>query len=141
MEQTLAILKPDCLQNKNAGKVLDMISAAGFKIRALRMTRMTQPVAESFYAEHQGKDFFSGLIKYITEGPIIVAVLEKENAITEWRELMGKTNPEEAAEGTIRKRFAENVRRNVVHGSDSPDNARREIFFFFTETNLLQSCE
>jgi len=141
MEQTLAILKPDCLQNRNAGKVLDMILEAGFKIRALRMTRMTQSVAESFYAEHQGKDFFPGLINYITEAPIIVAVLEKENAIMEWRERMGKTNPEEAAEGTVRKRFAENVRRNVVHGSDSSENARREIFFFFTETNLLQSCE
>jgi len=137
MNRTLAILKPDCIQRKFIGKVIDKIEQNGFTIKAMKMIKMTRPVAEGFYEVHKGKPFFEELVDFMTEGPCIVAVLEKENAVAAWRTLMGATDPTKADEGTIRKEFAENVGRNIVHGSDSDENARREIGFFFGEAEIL----
>ncbi len=137
MERTLAILKPDCVQRKFIGKVLDRVQQAGFAIKALKMIKMTRPVAEGFYAVHKGKPFFEELVEFMTEGPCVVAVLEKENAVQQWRTLMGATDPSKADEGTIRKDFAENVGRNIVHGSDSAENAAKEISYFFSDSELI----
>jgi nucleoside-diphosphate kinase len=113
-----------------------MIEKAGFRIKALRMTRLTRDAAEGFYAVHRERPFFSGLVKFMTEGPIIVMALEREEAIAKLRELMGATNPANAAEGTIRKRFAENIERNAIHGSDGPETARTELHYFFSTLDL-----
>ncbi len=137
MERTLAILKPDGVKNKLTGKVLDKIIQAGFSVIGLKMIQMTRPAARAFYAVHEGKSFFSELIEFMTEAPCIVAVLEKENAVQDYRTLMGATDPQKAAAGTIRKEFAENISRNVVHGSDSLENAKREVAFFFSEWELV----
>ena len=109
-----------------------MIQKAGFKIVGLRMTRLTEAQAEGFYAVHKERPFFGGLVKFMTEGPIIVMALEREDAIKKLREVMGATNPANAAEGTIRKRFAANIERNCIHGSDAPETAAVELAFFFT---------
>ncbi|MDZ7314904.1 MAG: nucleoside-diphosphate kinase [candidate division KSB1 bacterium] len=137
MEQTLAIFKPDCLEKALLGKVLDKILTAGFQIKAMKMIKLTRKETESFYEIHRGKPFFTKLVEFMTEGPVVVAVLEKENAVADWRALMGKTDPHEAAEGTIRHLWAETVSRNVVHGSDSIENAQHEISFFFSQVELL----
>jgi len=137
MERTLAILKPDCVKGNLTGKVLDKIIQAGFSIIALKMIQMTPSAARAFYAVHEGKNFFPELIDFMTEAPCIVAVLEKENAVEDYRALMGATDPQKAAAGTIRKEFAENISRNVVHGSDSRENAKREVSFFFSESELV----
>lgn len=136
MERTLAIMKPDCVQKKLAGKVIDKILEKKFDILGLKMMRLTTSQAQAFYDVHQGKPFYDELVDFMTEGPVIVAALEKENAIKDWRALMGATNPKEADEGTIRKLYAENVGRNIVHGSDAVDTAKREIGFFFSEAEL-----
>ncbi|NLP10806.1 nucleoside-diphosphate kinase [bacterium] len=132
MQQTLAIFKPDCIQNKALGQVLARIEAADFHIKALRMMRLTKPMARTFYFIHKGKPFYDDLVSFMIEGPVVVAVLEKEDAVQAWRSLMGATDPSKAEPGTIRRDFGSSVSRNTVHGSDSAENARREIDFFFS---------
>jgi len=114
-----------------------MIQQAGFKILAMRMTRITEAQAQGFYAVHKERPFFSGLVKFMTEGPVVVMALEREDAIKKLREVMGATNPANAAEGTIRKKFAENIERNCIHGSDAPETAEVELRFFFSTSELL----
>ncbi|HVZ27783.1 MAG TPA: nucleoside-diphosphate kinase [Rhizomicrobium sp.] len=135
-ERTFSIIKPDAVAAGHAGEILAMIEKAGFRIKALRMTRLTQDAAEGFYAVHRERPFFSALVKFMTEGPIIVMALEREEAIAKLRELMGATNPANAAEGTIRKRFAENIERNAIHGSDGPETAQTELHYFFSTLDL-----
>ena len=136
IEQTLSIVKPDAVARNIIGKIYSRFEKAGLKIVASRMIHLTQEKAEGFYAEHKGQPFFEGLVNYMTSGPIVVQVLEGENAIGLNRELMGTTNPETAAEGTIRKDFAETLQRNSVHGSDSPKSAKREIAYFFEDSEI-----
>ncbi len=137
MERTLGIIKPDAVSKGYAGKILAIIEEKGFKIVGLKKIRLTKEKAESFYYVHKDKPFFGSLTDFMSEGPIIVMVLEKENAIAEWRKLMGATNPENAEEGTLRKMFAENIERNAVHGSDSPESAKYEISYFFNALELV----
>jgi nucleoside-diphosphate kinase len=137
VERTFSIIKPDAVAAGQAGEILAMIQKAGFKILGLRMTRLTQDQAAGFYAVHKERPFYQGLVKFMTEGPIVVMALERENAILGLREVMGATNPEKAAEGTIRKRFAENIERNCIHGSDAPETAETELRFFFSTADLL----
>jgi len=137
LERTFSIIKPDAVAAGQTGEILAMIQGAGFKILALRMTRLSQTQAEGFYAVHSAKPFFGGLVKFMTEGPIVVMALEREDAIKTLREVMGATNPANAAEGTIRKRFATNIERNCVHGSDAPETAEVELRFFFSASDLL----
>lgn len=137
MERTFAIIKPDAVAKGYTGEILAMIEKAGFRIAGLKRTRLTRPQAEGFYAVHSARPFFDGLVTFMTEGPVVVMVLEKDNAIADWRALMGATNPANAAEGTIRKRFAENIERNACHGSDAPETAAVEIPFFFAAAELL----
>jgi nucleoside-diphosphate kinase len=137
MERTFSIIKPDAVKAGQAGEILAMIQKAGFKILALRMTRLSEAQAQGFYAVHREKPFFNGLVKFMTEGPIIVMALEREDAIKGLREVMGATNPDKAAEGTIRKRFAENIERNCIHGSDAPETAETELRFFFSTADLI----
>ena len=137
LERTFAIIKPDAVAASQAGEILAMIYEAGFRILSLRMTRLTQAQAQGFYAVHSEKPFFAGLVKFMTEGPIIVMALEREDAIRKWREVMGATNPAKAEDGTIRKRFGTSIERNCVHGSDAPETAAVEIPFFFSTADLL----
>ena len=137
VERTFSIIKPDAVAAGHAGEILAAIERAGFQILGLRMTRLTEQQARGFYAVHREKPFFAGLVKFMTEGPIIVMALERENAIAGLREVMGATNPEKAAEGTIRKRFAANIERNCIHGSDAPETAAVELAFFFSTADLL----
>lgn len=137
LERTLAILKPDAVSRGIAGEILSLIERNEFRIRGMKMLRLSRASAEGFYAVHRGQPFFGGLIEFMTEGPVIVLVLERENAIEKWREVMGATNPANAAEGTIRHRFGTAVDRNCAHGSDAPETARTEIAWFFAETELL----
>ena len=137
VERTFSIIKPDAVKAGQAGEILAMIQKAGFKILALRMTRLSEAQARGFYAVHREKPFFNGLVKFMTEGPIIVMALEREDAIKGLREVMGATNPANAAEGTIRKRFAENIERNCIHGSDAPETAETELRFFFSTADLI----
>jgi nucleoside-diphosphate kinase len=137
VERTFSIIKPDAVAAGQAGEILAMIQNAGFRVLALRMTRLTEAQAQAFYAVHREKPFFGGLVKFMTEGPIIVMALEREDAIKKLRDVMGATNPANAAEGTIRKRFAENIERNCVHGSDAPETATIELPFFFSTADLL----
>jgi nucleoside-diphosphate kinase len=137
VERTLAIVKPDAVAAGHAGEILAVIEKAGFRILSLRMTRLTEPQAKGFYAVHCQKPFFPGLVQFMTEGPIIVMALEREDAIRQWRDTMGATNPAHAAEGTIRRRFAASIERNCVHGSDAPETADTELRFFFSTADLL----
>jgi nucleoside-diphosphate kinase len=137
VERTFSIIKPDAVAAGQAGEILAMIQKAGFKILSLRMTRLSPEQAAGFYAVHKERPFYQGLVKFMTEGPIIVMALERENAIAGLREVMGATNPEKAAEGTIRKRFADNIERNCIHGSDAPETAETELRFFFSTAELL----
>jgi nucleoside-diphosphate kinase len=137
IERTLAIIKPDAVARNLAGEILSIIEQNGFRILGMRMLRLDQTAAEGFYAVHRGKPFFPGLVAFMTEGPVIVLALEREGAIQKWREVMGATNPANAAEGTIRMRFGTAIDRNCVHGSDAPDTARAEIGYFFREVELL----
>jgi nucleoside-diphosphate kinase len=114
-----------------------MIQKAGFKVLGLRMTRLSEAQAQGFYAVHRQKPFFGGLVRFMTEGPIIVMALERENAILGLREVMGSTNPANAAEGTVRQRFAANIERNCIHGSDAPETAETELRFFFSTAELI----
>ena len=137
MEQTFAIIKPDAVAAGHTGQIVSMIEKAGFRIRGIKMLRISKQQAEGFYEVHREKPFFTGLVTFMTEGPVIVMVLQRESAIKHWRELMGATNPEKAAEGTIRKKFAKNIERNAVHGSDAPETAAIEIPFFFSLAELI----
>ncbi len=137
VERTFSIIKPDAVAAGQAGEILAMIQQAGFKILGLRMTRLTEAQAQGFYAVHKERPFFGGLVKFMTEGPIIVMALEREDAIKRLREVMGATNPANAAEGTVRKRFAANIERNCIHGSDAPETAEQELRFFFSTADLL----
>lgn len=137
LQRTFSAIKPDAVAAGQAGEILALIQKAGFKVLALRMTRLTDSQARGFYAVHQARPFFEGLVKFMTEGPIIVMALERDNAIAGLREVMGATNPANAAEGTIRKRFAANIERNCIHGSDAPETAEQELRFFFSSADLL----
>jgi len=137
MEKTLSIIKPDAVAKNVLGKILDRFESAGLKVAAIKMLHLDKDMAEGFYAEHKGKPFFDKLINFMTSGPVVVQVLSGENAIKTNRDLMGNTNPEEAAAGTIRSDFAESIDANAVHGSDSPESAEREISYFFTESEIF----
>jgi len=137
IEQTFAILKPDAVASGHTGQILAMIEKAGFRIRGMRMTRLSKQQAEGFYDIHRERPFFTGLVAFMTEGPVVLLVLERDNAIKHWREVIGATNPEKAAEGTVRKSFAKNIERNAVHGSDAPETAAVEIPYFFSMAELL----
>jgi nucleoside-diphosphate kinase len=137
MERTLAILKPDTVVQQLSGSVLAKIEDKGFRIVVLKMMRLQKKTAESFYSAHRGKPFYADLVEFMTEGPCIVAVLEKENAVADYRQLMGPTDPAKAGDGTIRKTYGTDVRRNAVHGSDSPESARAESSFFFSDSELI----
>jgi len=136
MEKTFAIIKPDACSRNIAGKILARIEAKGFRVIAMKKIAMTRKQAEGFYAVHRGKPFFDSLTDYMSSGPCIVMVLEKENAITAWRALMGATNPANADPGTIRKEFAQSLEANSVHGSDAPETADYEIKYFFSALEL-----
>jgi nucleoside-diphosphate kinase len=131
VERTLCIVKPDAVEKRKAGAVLQCIEEGGFKILGLRMMHLSRPVAEGFYEVHKSRPFFGELVQFMTRSPVIVAVLERENAVAAWRDLMGATDPAKAAAGTIRKQFGSNVGENATHGSDSLENAKREIGYFF----------
>ena len=129
--RTFTMLKPDAVENGYIGAILEKINAAGFRIVAMKMTQLTKADAEAFYAIHSERPFFGELVEYMTSGPIVSAILEKENAVEDFRTLIGATNPAEAAEGTIRKMYAESIAANAVHGSDSDENAAIEGAFHF----------
>jgi len=135
--RTFTMLKPDSLEKGNTGAILEKINAAGFRIVAMKMTHMTKRDAEAFYAVHKERPFFGELVEYMTRGPIVAAILEKENAVEDFRVLIGATNPEEAAEGTIRKLYAASIGENAVHGSDSDENAAIEGAFHFSGREMF----
>lgn len=135
--RTFTMLKPDSLEKGNTGAILEKINAAGFKIVAMKETQMTIRDAQTFYAVHSERPFFNDLVTYMTRGPIVAAILEKENAVEDFRTLIGATNPEEAAEGTIRKLFADSISENAVHGSDSDENAAIEGAFHFSGREIF----
>ncbi len=135
--RTFTMLKPDSLEKGNTGAILEKICAAGFKIVAMKQTQLTIRDAQLFYAIHKERPFFGELVEYMTRGPIVAAVLEKENAVEDFRTLIGATNPEEAAEGTIRKMFADSISENAVHGSDSDENAAIESAFHFSGREIF----
>tara|TARA_B100000900_G_scaffold347110_1_gene312155 strand:- start:218 stop:637 length:420 start_codon:yes stop_codon:yes gene_type:complete len=129
--RTFTMLKPDAVANGHIGAILEKINASGFRIVALKMTQLTKADAEAFYAVHAERPFYGELVSYMTEGPIVAAILEKDNAVEDFRTLIGATNPAEAAEGTIRQMYAESISANAVHGSDSDENAAIEGAFHF----------
>jgi len=135
--KTFAIIKPDAVKNGYTGKIYDRILQAGFNILSAKLLKMTNEQAEGFYDVHRDRPFFNDLVEFMTSGPCMVLALEKSNAVESWRETIGATNPDEAKENTIRKDFASNVQENAVHGSDSDENAEKEIAFFFTDAELL----
>lgn len=137
MERTFSIVKPDATARNITGKIIDRLESAGLRVVAQRRVRLTRERAESFYAVHKERPFFNSLCDFMTSGPVVVQVLEGENAVAKNREVMGATNPAEAAEGTIRKDFAESIEANSVHGSDSSENAAIEIAFFFNEDEIV----
>ncbi len=137
LQRTLSIIKPDAVKRHLIGAILARFEQQGFNIAAAKMVQLSREQAEGFYAEHQGKPFFEPLVEYMTSARVFVSVLEKENAVQDYRALMGTTNPETAAEGTIRRDFALNQRENSVHGSDSPESAAREIAYFFAAEEIF----
>ena len=137
MERTFAIIKPDAVAAGQTGDILAIVQKAGFRIVGMKMKRLSQTEAEGFYAVHKERPFYGSLVKFMTEGPVVVMVLEAADAIKKWRDTMGATNPANAAEGTIRKRVAASIERNCVHGSDAPETAAVEIPFFFSTAELL----
>ena len=137
MERTFAIIKPDAVERNITGKILDKIESAGFVIVGMKKINLTKNEAEGFYYVHKERPFFSDLCSYMSRGPVVVMVLEKENAILGWRTLMGATNPTNAESGTIRKEFGLSIEENSVHGSDSPESAAYEIPYFFSQLELI----
>jgi nucleoside-diphosphate kinase len=137
-QRTLAIIKPDAVAKNATGDIISTIHKSGFHIIGLRMMEITEEQAEGFYAVHAGKPFFSSLTKFMASGPIVVLALEKVNAIADWRKLMGATNPANAEEGTIRKKWASNIENNAVHGSDAEETAKFELSYFFAGYELFR---
>ena len=138
LQKTFSIIKPDAVSTGKAGKILSLLEANGFRVVALRMVKLSQAQAEGFYAVHRERPFFGSLVKFMTEGPVIVMALEREDAVKKLREVMGATNPANAAEGTVRKLFAESIERNSIHGSDAPETAAQELAYFFNGIELSQ---
>lgn len=138
-ERTLAILKPDCVKRNLAGQVLARIEGAGFTILGLKMVRLTKETAGGFYAVHRERPFFNDLVAFMSSGKCVPIALEKENAVADFRQLIGATDPKDAAAGTIRKDFASSKGENIVHGSDSPENGGLEIGYFFSEKELIEN--
>jgi nucleoside-diphosphate kinase len=136
VERTLSIIKPDAVAKNVIGNIISRFEQAGLKVVAARMERLSEAQAQGFYAEHEGKPFYADLVQYMTSGPVVVQVLEGDDAIELNRSLMGATNPAEAERGTIRADFAKSIDANAVHGSDSPTSARREVAFFFTDEQI-----
>jgi nucleoside-diphosphate kinase len=139
-ERTLAILKPDCVKRNLAGQVIARIEQSGFTILGMKMVKLTQETAGGFYAVHRGRPFYDDLVSFMSSGKSIPIALEKENAVADFRELIGATDPKDAAPGTIRKQFASSKGENIVHGSDSADNGRIEIAYFFSEKELMENA-
>ena len=137
IERTLSIIKPDATRRNITGKVIDRLESAGLRIVAQKRLHLSQAQAEAFYAVHKERPFFGDLVSFMTSGPVVVQVLEGENAVQKNRDVMGATNPANAAEGTIRKDFAESIEANSVHGSDSAENAAIEIAYFFAQTEIV----
>ena len=135
--RTFTMLKPDSIEKGNIGPILEKITASGFSIVAMKLTQLTISDAQAFYAIHKDRPFFEDLVRYMTSGPIVAAILEKDNAVEDFRTLIGATNPAEAAEGTIRKMFAESISQNAVHGSDSDENASIESAFHFSAREMF----
>ncbi|WP_372917997.1 nucleoside-diphosphate kinase [Salegentibacter sp.] len=135
--RTFTMIKPDAVEKGNIGGILEQITASGFRIVAMKMTQMTKTDAEEFYAIHKERPFFGELVEFMTRGPIVAAILEKDNAVEDFRTLIGATNPEDAAEGTIRKKYATSVGENAVHGSDSDENAAIEGAFHFSGREMF----
>jgi nucleoside-diphosphate kinase len=131
------MLKPDAVESKNTGKIIDMIIAAGFEIKAMKLTHLNESEAKEFYAVHKERPFYGELVEYMTSGPIVAAILEKDNAVADFRKLIGATDPSEAEEGTIRKKYAESKAKNAVHGSDSDENAEIESNFHFSGREMV----
>jgi len=136
-DRTFTMLKPDAVEKGHIGAILEKINAAGFRIVAMKLTQLTLDDAKEFYAIHKERPFFGELVEYMTRGPIVSAILEKENAVEDFRTLIGATNPQEAAEGTIRKMFAESISENAIHGSDSNENAAIESQFHFSGREMF----
>src|ERR671933_1374922 len=134
---TFGIIKPDAVRAGKTGAILQRVTDGGFKLRALKLIRMTREEAEGFYAVHRGRPFFPELTQFMSSAPCVVMVLEKDGAVRAWRDLMGATDPAKADEGTIRKEFAASIGENAVHGSDSEENARIEISYFFSQLELV----
>lgn len=138
-KQTLAILKPDCVQKNLIGKVIDHLLEAGFKIIAMKLTHLNRKSASEFYAVHKERPFFPDLIEFMTESEVVPMILEKENAIVDLRKTIGATDPAEAEEGTVRKLYADNKQNNIIHASDSEENAKIEISFFFSQKEIIDN--
>jgi len=136
LERTLSIIKPDAVSKQFTGQIINCFEQADLRVVALKMLQLTPAHAEGFYAEHHGKPFFEGLVEFMTSGPIFVLVLQGDNAITHYRNTIGKTDPTQADKGTVRADFAESMQRNAVHGSDSPTSAAREIAYFFADDEI-----
>ncbi|MDY0132698.1 MAG: nucleoside-diphosphate kinase [Desulforegulaceae bacterium] len=136
-EKTLGMIKPDAVEKNAIGKIISMIEDESIKIKAIKMTRLTKKSAEEFYSVHKEKPFFSQLVEFMTSGPVVPMILEGENVIQKYRELMGETDFTKAKKGTIRKNFGSAMEKNAVHGSDSPENAKKEISFFFSTQEEL----
>jgi nucleoside-diphosphate kinase len=141
VERTLSIVKPDAVAKGATGEILRRIQASGLELVALKMVRLTEQQARGFYAVHAKRPFYADLVKFMISGPVVVSVLQGENAIARYRELMGATNPAQAAAGTIRKDFASDIERNAVHGSDAPQTARVEIAYFFNAAEIQAPVE
>lgn len=137
MQRTFSIIKPDAVKRNLQGQILADIQAAGLKVVALKMIRMTHAQAEGFYAVHKERPFFASLMEYMSSGPVVCSILEGENAIARYRELMGATNPANAALGTLRQKYAENLEANAVHGSDAPETAAFEMSYFFNAFEIV----
>lgn len=136
-ERTLAIIKPDAVQAGYAGEIITQIQKAGFRIVGMKLLQMTHDQAAAFYGVHRERPFYAELVRYMSSGPVIPLALEKDNAVSEFRTLIGATDPAEAAEGTIRRRFGRSKGENAIHGSDSPETAQTEIAFFFAQSELV----
>ncbi|HUH11993.1 MAG TPA: nucleoside-diphosphate kinase [Longimicrobiales bacterium] len=140
MEQTLAIVKPDAVGRNLAGKVIAHLEENGFRVRALRMVRLTREQAAAFYAVHRERPFYESLVAFMTSGPVIPLVLERDGAVAKLREVIGATDPAEAADGTVRKLYAESKERNAIHASDSVENAHAEVRFFFPQADVIATA-
>ena len=137
--KTLAIIKPDAVNDNHVGEIISMINKAGFKIKAFKMIKLSVDATKAFYEIHKEKPFYGELVEYMTSGPCVPIALEKENAVDDYRKLIGATDPAKAAEGTVRKLYARSVQFNAVHGSDSDENAAKEIAFFFSSKELIEN--